>query len=158
LDELSDDLLHRVLDRMPVARLAVIDSEGRPEVMPIVFARVGRALYSPIDGKPKKHGRPARLASIERNPAVALVVDHYDEQWNRLWWIRINANAHIAEGRHEDWDAAAVALRLKYPQYQTTPMFGDPPVMICMRWDRIRWWAPAGTAGLEDWIAAARSR
>ncbi|MGE4617032.1 MAG: pyridoxamine 5'-phosphate oxidase family protein [Gammaproteobacteria bacterium] len=156
MEPLTDDLLHRVLDCMPVARLAVIDGEGRPEAMPIVFARVGRTLFSPIDGKPKKHGRPARIAHIERNPTVALVVDYYDEQWNQLWWIRLNANAAIAEGRHDEWDAAVEALRLKYPQYQTTPMFREHPVMICMTWDRMRWWAPEGASGLEAWLRAAR--
>ena len=137
---------------MPVARLAVIDDKGRPEAMPIVFARVGRTLFSPIDGKPKKHGRPARLAHIARNPAVTLVVDHYAEVWDRLWWIRIDADAVIAEGQHDDWDAAVEALRLKYPQYQTTPMFLDHPVLICMAWERIRWWAPKGAASLEAWL------
>ena len=137
---------------MPVARLAVIDGKGRPEVMPIVFARVGQTLFSPIDGKPKKHGRPARLAHIARNPAVTLVIDHYAEQWDRLWWIRIDADAVIAEGKHDDWDAAVEALGLKYPQYQTTSMFLGEPVLICMSWDRVRWWAPQGAASLESWL------
>lgn len=137
---------------MPVARLAVIDGKGRPDVMPIVFARVGETLFSPIDGKPKRHGRPARLAHIARNPAITLVLDHYGEAWNSLWWIRINTDAVIAEGQHDDWDAAVAALSGKYPQYQSTPMFLDHPVLICMAWDRIRWWAAEGAASLEAWL------
>ena len=142
---------------MPVARLAVIDGKGSPEAMPIVFARVGDSLFSPIDGKPKKHGRPARLRHIERNPSVMLVLDYYAAHWERLWWIRINAKASVADGRHDDWDEAVEALRVKYPQYQTTPMFLDHPVLICMQRERVRWWAPGGEESLKAWLRSESS-
>ncbi len=157
MDALPDDVLHRVLDRMPVARLAV-STGAIPEAMPIVFARVGRTLFSPIDGKPKSSARPARIAHISRHPAVTLVLDHYDEDWSRLWWIRLGADATVAEGAHVDWDAAVEALRLKYPQYATTPMFRDEPLLIAMPWTRVRWWAAAGRGGIDRWLAAARAR
>jgi hypothetical protein len=72
---LAPALLARVLDVEPVARLAVLDDDGAPEVMPIVFARVGTTLFSPVDGKPKSHARLARLRHIEAHPRVALVVE-----------------------------------------------------------------------------------
>lgn len=154
MEALPDELLHRVIDRMPVARLAVTTTTDAPDAMPIVFARVGRTLFSPIDGKPKKSARPARLAHIAKHPAVTLVLDHYDEDWSRLWWIRLGGEAVIAEGEHRDWDAGVQALQLKYPQYATTPMFKGEPVMIALAWARVRWWAPGGRAGFERWLEA----
>ena len=74
---LAPALVERVLDSEAVARLAVIDDAGGPEVMPIVFARVGSLLFSPIDGKPKSHARLARLRHIEAHPRVGLVIDRY---------------------------------------------------------------------------------
>ena len=151
---LADAVLESVLDRMPVARLAVIDELGHPEVMPIVFARVGRMLFSPIDGKPKKHGRLARLTHIERNARVGLVLDHYAADWQQLWWIRLRAEARIAAGTHAYWDAAVAALRTKYPQYGETALFQREPVMIYLEWSDVRWWAADGVAGLMRWLGS----
>lgn len=137
---------------MPVARLALTAAGGRPEALPIVFARVGRTLFSPIDGKPKSTNRPARLAHLERRPAVTLVIDHYDEDWQRLWWIRLDAHAVIAEGAHADWDGAVQALHRKYPQYGATAMFVGDPVLVCLPITRVRWWAPGGEAGIRRWL------
>ena len=143
---LPAQVLAHVFDREPVARLAVIDDAGVPEVMPIVFARVGTWLFSPIDGKPKKSGRLARLRHIERCPRVGLVIDHYADDWRALWWLRISAQATIAVGHHEHWDAAVAALQGKYPQYRTTPLFEGAPTLICFEPLSVRWWAAAGLA------------
>ena len=139
-------LLASVFDREPVARLAVIDDAGVPDVMPIVFARVGTRLFSPIDGKPKKSGRLARLRHIERCPRVGLVIDRYAADWQALWWIRLSAEATIAVGDDADWDAAVMALQVKYPQYRTTPLFTGDPTLICLAPLTVRWWAATGLA------------
>ena len=152
---LPPELLARVFDREPVARLAVIDDEGVPEVMPIVFARVGTCLFSPIDGKPKKSGRLARLRYIERCPQVGLVIDRYAADWRELWWIRISALATIAVGRHPVWDAAVAALTCKYPQYRTTPLFEGEPTLICFEPVTMRSWAAAGLEFIGHDFAAA---
>lgn len=137
-------LLASIFDREPVARLAVIDDDGVPEVMPIVFARVATRFFSPIDGKPKKSGRLARLRRIERCPRVGLVIDRYAADWRALWWIRIAAQASIAVGQDADWDAAVTALRSKYPQYRTTALFEGEPTLICFEPLTVRCWAAAG--------------
>lgn len=152
---LSDDMLFAVLDRMPVARLAVTDHRNRADAMPIVFARVGDTLFSPIDGKPKKHPRLARLAHIRANPAVTLVLDHYAADWQALWWIRFEAQAAIAVGSHAQWDAAVAALQQKYPQYATTPLFAGEPTLVVLQRDAIRWWAAAGENGIGAWLEGA---
>lgn len=148
MSSLAPELLARVLDREPVARLALLGDEGAPEVMPIVFARVGTRLFSPVDGKPKSHARLARLRHIAADPRVALVIDRYAADWRALWWIRIAAHAQIAVGQHPDWQAAVDALRAKYPQYQSTPLFLGEPTLVCFEPLTVRAWAAAGPDGI----------
>ena len=155
---MAPELLARVLDDEPIARLALIDDDGEPDVMPIVFARVGTRLFSPIDGKPKSHARLARLRHIEAHPRVALVIDRYAADWRELWWIRIAAMATIAVGQHDDWDAAVAALKAKYPQYQSTPLFLGEPTLICCAPLTVRWWAAAGPEGIARSFATDAAR
>lgn len=75
-------------------------------------------LYWVVDEKPKRSRRLARLGNIEHNPAVELVVDGYDEDWDRLWWVRASGNGRVV-GSQAERDAALTALRAKYPQYAT---------------------------------------
>jgi PPOX class probable F420-dependent enzyme len=154
LTDLAPELVDGLLDRMPVARLALIDGADCPDVMPIVFARVGRLLFSPIDGKPKRTARLARLAHIERDKRFGLVLDHYAEDWRELWWLRLQGDAEIAAGAHPDWDAAVAALRTKYRQYRTTPLFRAEPVLIVLAWREVRWWAAGGSDAIAQWLAA----
>ncbi len=155
---LAPTLLAQLLDREPVARLALLDDAGAPEVMPIVFARVGTQIFSPVDGKPKSHARLARLRHIEAHPRVALVIDRYAADWQQLWWVRIAADAFIARSQHPAWAAAASALVTKYPQYQTTPLFLGEPTMICFEPLLVRSWAAAGPDGIADSLAADTAR
>lgn len=153
---LPTDLLERVLDVMPVARLALVDGENRPYALPIVFARVADSLWSPVDGKPKKHGRLARLERIERAPEVTLLLDHYADDWRELWWIRLQGRACVIEGEHPDWGAAVRALQNKYRQYRDVEMFHSEPVMIRFAWQRYGWWALDGLNGIRDWVKRRR--
>lgn len=150
---LAPALLYALLDRMPVARLAIVAEDGAPEALPIVFARVDDTLFSPIDGKPKAHARLARLARIAAEPRVGLVLDHYAADWRELWWLRLRAAAVADDGRHPSFARAVAALSSKYPQYRETPLFKHEPCMIVMRWSDARWWAADGIAGLERWLA-----
>ena len=72
----------------PVARLATIRPDGSPRLVPICFALDGDTLYTAVDEKPKRTRRLTRLADIERDPRVEVVIDHYDDDWTRLWWVR----------------------------------------------------------------------
>ena len=150
MEALPLHLLAEILDREPVARLALLGDDGAPEVMPIVFARVDEALYSPIDGKPKSSARLARLRYIAREPRVGLVIDRYADDWRQLWWLRLAAVAREVGADHPDFEAAVVALRGKYPQYQSTPLFSGEPTMIRFEILDSRWWSAAGLDGLRD--------
>lgn len=104
-----------------VARLATVDPAGRPHVVPIVFAFEGDRLYSAVDRKPKRSRRLQRLVNIRANPLVAVLVDHYEEDWSGLWWVRIRGTARLVE---EGADREA-ALRLLTDRY--APYADDPP-------------------------------
>ena len=152
--QLTDATLYRLLDLMPVARLAVRDADDDPDAMPIVFARVGDTLFSPIDGKPKKTPRLARLDHIRAHPRVTLVLDHYDADWSQLWWLRFEADAVVVHEDYPQWSQAVAALRGKYAQYAETPLFSGAPTMIALARRDIRWWAADSVAGIERWLTA----
>jgi len=116
----------------PLARLATV-GETHPHIVPVVFCEVRGAIYVPIDGKPKSGRRLQRLRNIDRDAAVCLLVDVYDDDWSRLRWVRVDGRAE----RTPTTDAVAAALRAKYPQYVTTPL-GNSAIRITV--DRIRSW------------------
>jgi PPOX class probable F420-dependent enzyme len=117
-----------------VARLATVDPTGRPHVVPICFAIEGDMLYSAVDEKPKRTRRLRRLTNIEANPAVEVLIDHYDEDWSRLRWARLRGTARIVEDRH-----AVELLAAKYPQYREEPPAG--PVIAMTIEERREWTA-----------------
>lgn len=104
------------VDAAHVARLATVTPEGRPHIVPCCFIREGDTVWSAVDAKPKKTLALRRLENLRRHPAVSLLVDHYEEDWDRLWWIRLDGNAQVLTGgpaREEALDALAT----KYPHY-----------------------------------------
>ena len=117
----------------PVARLGTVSADNQPHVVPVVFAVAGDVIYTAVDGKPKS-GRPLRrLANIAECPEVSLVVDHYEDDWSRLWWVRAEGTARI----HDDGPEVDVAFRLlraKYPQYQTVSLDGPVIALTVRRW------------------------
>ena len=129
------------LSEARVARLATFGS-GRPHLVPVVFARRDGALWVPVDGKPKRHTRLKRLANIRANPRVSLLIDHYEEDWGALWWVRVDGRASIIEADAAAFDAARAALRRKYPQYASVPITSAIRIEI----ERVSHWR-AGAAG-----------
>jgi PPOX class probable F420-dependent enzyme len=117
-----------------VAYLATVRANGRPHVVPIVFATDGDHIYSVADPKPKDGADLLRHRNIAANPAVSLLVDAYDEDWEQLWWTRADGAARIVEDGPER-DHAIHLLRVRYPQYATwTTPFGAAMVVRVERW------------------------
>jgi PPOX class probable F420-dependent enzyme len=120
----------------PVARLATVGPDGRPHLVPCCFAVDGDVAYSVVDHKPKRSAALRRLDNIRVQPAVSLLVDHYEEDWTALWWVRFDGTARIVEDGPEH--AAAIALLCaKYPQYRATPPSGAVvaiDVAACRAW------------------------
>jgi PPOX class probable F420-dependent enzyme len=145
---IDDAQLARLLDRWPVARLATSDATGNPHVVPIVFCLHDDAIYSPIDGKPKSSSRLKRLKNLEGNPNASLLLDHYEDDWQQLWWVRLDAVGDVFRPDAERTDGLAEALEealsAKYPQYLSTPLFKAEPLFVRLRWHKVSAWAPDG--------------
>lgn len=141
--EIPENVVERLLDTWPVARLATL-GPGGPHQVPIVFARAGGAFWSPVDGKPKRGGELARLRHVDADPRVSLLIDRYADDWRTLWWIRIDGEAEVvrpASPAAEPAVAAALAaLRQKYPQYEQVPLLGDPPTLLRIVARKLRSW------------------
>jgi len=119
-----------------VARLATADAEGAPHLVPITFAVEGDRVYFAVDGKPKSPARLRRLRNIEQNPQVSLLVDEYDEDWERLWWVRADGRARILT---EGLEAPRGLLRGRYPQYADVAMDGPVVEIAVGRWSGWRY-------------------
>ena len=136
----ADDLTF--LDEQRVARLATADAAGLPTAVPVCFTSLAGRLYIPIDAKPK-HGDPRRLKrlrNIAQQPAVALLVDRYDDDWSRLRWLLIRAHATIVETGPERGPALA-ALEARYPRYATMGLAGLGLPLIVLRPTAVSRWA-----------------
>lgn len=127
----------------PVARLATIDERGRQHLVPICFAVEGDVLYSAVDSKPKRTTRLQRLDNIRLHPAVTVLVDHYEDDWSRLWWVRLDGPAWV-ERAGSVLGRVEVLLREKYPQYASVAPFRGEPAALALRWERVQAWAQSG--------------
>jgi PPOX class probable F420-dependent enzyme len=104
-----------------VARLATADATGRPHLVPIVFCVEGDQVYSAVDAKPKRTTALRRLANVRENPAVALLVDHYeDADWGALWWVRADGYGRVLDPDENEAQRALAHLRARYPQQHAT--------------------------------------
>ena len=125
-----------------VARLATVDADGRPHIVPVVFAVDGATLYTAVDDvKPKATQRLKRLANIAANPAVALLADHYDDDWSALWWVRADGTARIVDPSEPEAERARGLLAGRYPQYRAAPPPGPVVAVAVERWTG---WATEG--------------
>jgi len=109
----------RRFDQASVARLATVTPTNDPHLVPICFAvdPDNGVIYSAVDAKPKTTPDLKRLRNIERNPRVTLLVDHYDDDWEAVWWVRVDGNATLAD----DDERGRELLAAKYSQYREVP-------------------------------------
>jgi PPOX class probable F420-dependent enzyme len=129
--------------RARVARLATADAAGRPHLVPVVFAVDGERVYTVVDAKPKRTTALRRLRNVRENPAVALLVDHYDEDWSALWWARAEGVARVLQADEPEARRAIALLRERFPQQRA-----QAAVMVV---DVERWsgWSAAGSLGQD---------
>jgi PPOX class probable F420-dependent enzyme len=121
----------RFLADRRVAYLATADRRAAPHVVPVCFAVTGETLYITIDEKPKRVAGRAlkRLRNISENPAVAVVIDRYDEDWTRLGWVMLRGRAEILDAGSEH-DAAQARLRARYPQLGAMQIARHPVIAV----------------------------
>jgi PPOX class probable F420-dependent enzyme len=116
------------VERARVARLATVRPDGTPHVVAVTFAVHGGTVVTAVDDKPKRSEELQRLRNLEERPAAALLVDHYDDDWSKLWWVRLDGVAEVV--RHEPRRTTELApLVAKYPQYRESPPRGPVIVM-----------------------------
>ncbi len=122
-----------------VARMGTVDAAGAPSLVPICFQLEGERLFSVIDEKPKRREalRLKRVRNLLENPRLAVLVDHYEEDWSRLGWVLIRGSGSILAAGAEQREAVE-ALRRKYPQYRAMALEGAP--VIRMEIESVRHW------------------
>jgi PPOX class probable F420-dependent enzyme len=103
-----------------VARLATIDPDGRPHLVPIVFVLDQNTLYSAVDEKPKRSRTLRRIENARARPDVTVLVDHYEDDWRHLWWVRLRGRARVLD-EGEEAERALRLLTTKYDQYREQP-------------------------------------
>ena len=139
--------LRRRIARARVGHLAT--SDGRvPSVVPVCFVLVGETLYQAVDGKPKSvdAARLRRVKNVRANPRAALLIDHYVEDWRRLWYVLLRGKARIVDDGPEQQRAIG-ALRKKYPQYRTTVPLAPDALVIAIDVRRLRHWRASSSRG-----------
>jgi PPOX class probable F420-dependent enzyme len=118
-----------------VASLATSNVDGRPHVVPIVFAVAGDTVYSAVDSKPKRTTSLRRLAHLEANPRAALLVHHYvDDDWTRLWWVRADGDGRVLDPDESEAREAVARLVDRYSQYRDDPPAGPVIAVDVFRW------------------------
>ena len=73
-------------------------------------------IYTVVDAKPKRTTALRRLANVAENPSVALLADHYEEDWAALWWVRAEGRGRVTEADAPEARRAVELLRARYPQ------------------------------------------
>jgi PPOX class probable F420-dependent enzyme len=116
-----------------VARLATVRPDGAPHLVPVVFATSGDTVWLAVDAKPKRTTRLQRLTNLRRDPRCALLADHYEEDWSRLWWVRADGVATVVDQPGPGHPGVA-ALVERHPQYRVQPPAGPLVVVRVERW------------------------
>jgi PPOX class probable F420-dependent enzyme len=119
--------------RARVGRLATANAEGRPHLVPLCFVLVDDRIVSVVDAKPKRTQQLRRLSNIRAQPRVSVLVDEYDEDWSRLWWVRADGTARVVESGPER-ERAVASLTAKYPQYREQRPAGPVVEITVDRW------------------------
>ena len=121
----------KLLESVRIGHLATADAAGTPHVVPVCFAAHGQFIYSVLDQKPKRAAltRLRRVRNIQSNPQVTLLLDHYEEDWTRLWYLMIAGTAELLVGGPERVSAIAL-LRDKYQQYRAMDIDANPVIKI----------------------------
>ena len=118
-----------------VGRLATVTTDGRPHVVPVCFTLHEGRIVTAVDAKPKVTTALARLENVRATGRASLLVDHYEEDWSRLWWVRVDGPAEVLES-----EAAIDALAAKYDQYVAARPAGPVIAITPERW---RSWVPS---------------
>ncbi len=119
--------------RAPVAVLSTVDDTGAPHLVPVVFAVYDGVVFTAVDDKRKSTKRLRRLANIAAEPRVSMLVDHYDDDWSQLWWVRADGHAEVHD-RGDEMARGYGLLRDKYHQYGRIALDGPVVTVTVDKW------------------------
>ena len=128
--------LRRRFATSPVARLATVRGDGHPHLVPVVFALAGDTIFTAVDAKPKTTTRLQRLVNLEYEPRCCLLVDHYEDDWSALWWVRADGEGTVVDPAASSPGWSALAAR--HAQYRDQP---PPGPLVAVRVTRWSGWA-----------------
>jgi PPOX class probable F420-dependent enzyme len=141
---MTDQEARRRFAQARVARLATTDTHHRPHIVPMIFVLVSQTgtdqthspdtVYSAVDAKPKRSTSLRRLANITTNPHVAVLADHYEDDWHALWWVRADGTARILNTNEPESRDAITRLVARYPQYHEQPPHGPVIAIDITHW------------------------
>jgi PPOX class probable F420-dependent enzyme len=117
MPNLSRAAMRRLVSAARVARLATVDADGRPHLVPVCFVLTGEQIHLAVDHKPKRRTELRRTANLRATGHACLLVDHYDEDWSQLWWVRLDGHGREVSAPAEA-EGALDALAAKYRQYR----------------------------------------
>jgi PPOX class probable F420-dependent enzyme len=129
----DEEILRQRVAAARVGHLATTRPDGRPHVVPCCFVLVGDTAYSAVDAKPKSTLALQRLHNLAAHPVASLIVDHYEEDWTELWWVRVDGSVRVLEPGPER-DGALDALSAKYAQYIEAPPPGAVVALDVEAW------------------------
>jgi len=136
-------MMRRRVAQARVGRLATVGVHNRPHLVPVCFATTGDRLVTAVDNKPKTTTLLKRLHNVQANPAVSLLVDHFEEDWALLWWVRVDGRARVVEPGAE-LDTLLEPLHEKYREHYGLRAPRGPAIVVDLqRW--VGWSASAST-------------
>jgi PPOX class probable F420-dependent enzyme len=116
------------------ALLATADAQGAPHIVPIAFAVASETIYNAVDRKPKRTTALRRLDNVGENPLVSVLVEHYSDDWDELWWVRAEGSARVIGAASAEGAAALVLLADRYARYRSEPPPGPLLAIDVARW------------------------
>jgi PPOX class probable F420-dependent enzyme len=137
LHAMESVMARRRLEEARIARLATAGDDGRPHIVPVVFVIDNDNLYFAVDAKPKQTKNLKRLRNIAINPMVSVLVDHYEDDWTRLWWVRVDGTARVVIDETQARLATDLLVE-KYAQYRNARPEGP---VVAVHVDRITGWS-----------------
>ena len=126
-----------------VARLATVDAQGRPHLIPVCYAFDGALFYTPLDDKPKRVAdwQLQRVRNISAQAAVALLIDRYEDDWSRIGYLLVRGRAALLAAEDTRVARGLTLLRERYRQYRTMAL--ENHLMIVITPQRVTSWGPA---------------
>ena len=134
---MTEDDAKKTFARASVARLATVDRAGDPHLVPVCFAldQSTDTIYSAVDAKPKSTPDLKRLRNIAGHHRVTMLVDHYEDDWTKVWWVRIDGTAIVHDTGTEAHARGRTLLSDKYTQYADAPgLLGRMIVVTPTKW------------------------